>query len=278
VLSREQLNRPGFLVNEVRLWAVDGGRLVRTFPIYTAIEYYGYALSPDGRTLATTGQKFEDPAVQLWDTVTGTACGRLTGHGCCAVSALAFSADSKLLASSGSDTTVLLWDVARARLAHVWSELAAGRDEVARVIQKRAIPAGEAVPFLKERLRRAAEREVRVNDLVAQLDDDTFAVREKASGDLVDLATDAAFALEGSPAVEVRVRIEKILDKMKTPEGDPEGLEPRSVWLCLSALEDLGTPPAEQALQELAKGSAKSTVVREARAACERLAQRRKRP
>jgi WD40 repeat protein len=286
VLTREQIERARSepaVVNEVRLWAIDSGRLLRAFPISPAISgYEDYALSPDGRTFAATGERFRDPAIQLWDTATGTSLGRLTGHAGGAVYALAFSADGKLLASSGEDTTLLLWDVERARLGHLWPELVAGKDEIARTIKKRVISAVEAVPFLKERLQCAAALEVRVNDLVAQLDDDTFAVREKASEGLAGLGTEAAFALrlvlQGSPAVEVRVRIEKLLDKMKTPEGEPEGLEPRSVWLGLAILEDLGTPPAEQALQALAKGSAKSTVVREARAACERLAQRRKRP
>jgi hypothetical protein len=58
----------------------------------------------------------------------------------------------------------------------------------------------------------------------------------------------------------------------------PSGLDPRSVWLSLTVLEEIGSPEAQQALQELAKGPAKSTIVREAGAALERLAKRRKTP
>jgi hypothetical protein len=68
--------------------------------------------------------------------------------------------------------------------------------------------------------------------------------------------------LEGKPSEEVRQRIQTILDKLKrSAEKDP-GSDPRSVWLSLSVLEELGTPAARQVLEELGKGPAKSQVTR----------------
>ncbi len=269
--------------SEVLLWEADSGRLLRSFPISTAQPYNdSYALSPDGKTLATTGRDYRDSAIQLWDTTTGRPLGRLNGHTGGAVTSLAFSPDGRTLASGGRDTTVLLWDVPRARLEHLWSELAGGRDDAARAIKKLAARPAEAIPFLRERLRRAAELEARASSLIPNLDDDNFAVREKATRELEELGPEAAFALrlalQGSPTVEVRARIQRILDKMKTPEGEPQGFDPRSVWLSLAVLEEIGTPEARQVLQELAKGPAKSTLVRQAKAALERLAKQGKRP
>jgi WD40 repeat protein len=280
VLSREYAEGMPNL-HEVRFWDGASGRLLRAFPL-PAGDYSdpaSCAVSPDGKTLAISGG-FRDPTVQLWDTTTGKPLNRLKGH-MGAVSALAFSADGKLLATGGRDTIVLLWDVARLRLEYLWSELAGGQDDAARALKKLATTPGEAVPYLKERLQRAADVEGRVRSLVIDLDDDAFEVREKASGELERLGPDAAFALraalEGSPSLEVRNRIQKVLAKIEKPGDQAPGLTSRGVWLALALLEELGTPEAREALEELARGPEKSTVAREARAAVERL-KRRKSP
>src|SRR5207244_3587658 len=118
------------------------------------------ALSPDGNTLATGGS-YRDPVIQLWDTTTGKPVGRFSGHNGGAAESLTFSPDGKTLASGGRDTTVLLWGVARARLEHRWAELAGGQDEASRAGKGLAATPEEAIPFLKDRLRRAAAAEDR---------------------------------------------------------------------------------------------------------------------
>src|SRR5262249_47051135 len=128
----------------------------------------------------------------------------------------------------------------------------------------------------------AAKAEARARDLIIQLDADEFEVRQKASKELEDLGLDAAFmlrlALSRSPSPEARTRIQSLLDKMKVAGGDTPGLDPHSVWLSLAVLEEIGGQDGLQALQELAKGPAKSTIVREAEAAVGRLLRQRKKP
>ena len=56
--------------------------------------------------------------VTLWDVASGTEIGALKGHGK-GVTQVAFSRDGRLLASSSSDNTIRIWDVAGApRVAH----------------------------------------------------------------------------------------------------------------------------------------------------------------
>ena len=203
--------------------------------------------------------------------------GRLSGHQGDATTALAFSPNGRWLASGGRDTTVLLWEVARARLLHLWAALA--REQDGSAARRLAATPEDAIPFLRDRLRRAAAVEDRARRLIADLDSNHFRVREKASRELERMGSEAAFALQlafqGSPSLEARRRIRRVLDRITTPQAGHD-CPPRSVTLALAILEEMGTPPARRALEELAKGPAKSMVTRDAAAALERLAKRRR--
>jgi len=72
-------------------------------------------LSPDAKTLAVVKYSGKDGAATLlWDVEQGRHLATLEGHSG-SIPVLAFSPDSRILASGSSDTTILLWDVARAR-------------------------------------------------------------------------------------------------------------------------------------------------------------------
>lgn len=72
--------------------------------------------SPDGRLLASGGR---DKVVKLWEVSTGRLVHSLVGHDA-AVTALAFTPDSRTLASASADedNTVRLWDVQTGRSLH----------------------------------------------------------------------------------------------------------------------------------------------------------------
>jgi hypothetical protein len=102
------------------------------------------------------------------------------------------------------------------------------------------------------------------------LDHKLFAERQKASDELEKLgeAVEPALkkALEGKPALEVRQRIDSLLEKLKGSQA-----ERRREVRAVDVLELVRTPEARQRLIELAKGRNEAGLTRAAAAALERL-------
>jgi WD40 repeat protein len=102
------------LVTADREWVVlrdptDGRERVSLYQGGSTAEEETIALSPDGRTLASTNGRF-----QLWDLRAASAPPTAGGHRF-AVTCLAYAPDGRGLASGSFDRTVKLWDVAMRR-------------------------------------------------------------------------------------------------------------------------------------------------------------------
>lgn len=269
---------------EIRLWEVATGSQVRSFG-RQAEPYTAMALSPDGRTLATGSSS---GLIRLWDLATGRPRRRLRGHEW-GVSSLAFSTDGRLLVSASFDHTALVWELmdsqSENRLASrplspgeleaCWSDLA--HKDAARAYQAelRLAAAPQAVSFLTTHLPTEPPAEpARLAALIKELDDDDFAVRQRATAQLERLGgrAEAALqkALEGPVEPDARRRIEGILAKLD-PTKSPKALR----WLrAVEALEAMGTPQARAVLRSLARDGEMSWLREEAEASSARLARR----
>jgi WD40 repeat protein/serine/threonine protein kinase len=96
----------------VRLYSVEGKKVVRTLQAPKGTELHTVAFSPDGKTVAAGGS---DGVPRLWKTDTGkTIALELEGHSGF-LNALAFSPDGKLLATGGGDRLVRIHDLASGR-------------------------------------------------------------------------------------------------------------------------------------------------------------------
>ncbi len=100
----------------VRLWDVEKGELIG-IPIKHLKDENGPTVlkySPDGKTLATIPVGSGSNAggtVRLWNASTGRHLKTLRGYSNCEFNSVAFSPDSKTIATGHKDGTVLLWDI-----------------------------------------------------------------------------------------------------------------------------------------------------------------------
>jgi hypothetical protein len=158
-----------------------------------------------------------------------------------------------------------------------WADLAAA--DAPRAFRARGALASspeEAVALLKGRLRRAQAADAgRLGRLLADLGSEEFPVREKAQAgleELGDLAEPALRqALADKPALEVRRRMERLLERLRGPVRRPEVLRPLRA---VAVLEDVATPAARELLKDLASGAPGARLTREAKASLSRLGRR----
>jgi WD40 repeat protein len=242
------------------------------------------AFTPDGRVLAARRGK----GIALWDALTGDVLGEFAGDPP-AATALAFSADGKALAAGGDDGTVLVWDTAAVlkkrprppappkaeELDSFWSALAgADAARAYRAVAALAAAPAQGVSYLRKRLA-VGDVRGRAKKLLADLGDERFRVRDKATEELVRLGErvrpDLLQALAGRPALEMRRRIEQVLKALGPPFSSAEG---RRLLRAAEALERAATPEARDLLEALADGPADAPLPQEARAALRRLKQR----
>jgi hypothetical protein len=115
----------------------------------------------------------------------------------------------------------------------------------------------------------------RVAKLIADLDNDAFAVRTKAYRELEQLRSVAGAlfrqALAANPTPEVRKRLRSLCEDSPSLLCSGEVL--RGVR-AIGVLERVATAEARELLQQLARGEAEARLTREARSSLARLANR----
>ncbi|HTU89713.1 MAG TPA: WD40 repeat domain-containing protein, partial [Gemmataceae bacterium] len=240
--------------------------------------------SPDGRSLASGGA---DGTVRIWEPFTGKELCRFLGRQGY-IKSLAISADGQRLASGGMDTTALIWDVGRIAEKHQSNGELTDRElqkatadllgqdagKAYQAMRTLAAAPRQSLPWLKKHLKPAvAVEERKMNQLIEQLDDDTFAVREKAMRELERWRESAEpflrKALQKSPTLEKRRRIEQLLEPFSKPMPSTERV--RQIRM-LEVLEQIGTKEAKELLKTLTSGPPGVFLTREAKASLDRLA------
>jgi RNA polymerase sigma factor (sigma-70 family) len=268
-------DRPG----RIRLFDLAHGYEIRQLPgprsAYTCL-----AFSPDGRTLAAADQS--GTQVHCWEVASGRERRKFVGHRG-QVNALAFSPDGTWLASGSEDTTVLVWNVYEVpgregppsdRRA-LWGDLAGPDAGCAFGAVAQLVAAPEhAVALLRECLAPAPPLDPkRMARLLADLGDDRFAVRERASAELRELGPAVRPVIERAlgegPALEVRRRLEALREKI---DRRPLGGDALRAVRAVEVLERIGSDEAREVLRGLARGSADALLTQQASAALEQLA------
>jgi dipeptidyl aminopeptidase/acylaminoacyl peptidase len=247
---------------EVKLSEVPSGREIAVLRHPSNV--WSVHFSPDGRTLAVACW---DNTVKLWELASRKERAVL---GLAAAGPKAKEATSQKATETPSPAQLQTWwadlgnaDASRAYRA-VWSLAEAGKPAVQLM--------NEQIPSLIEEKSSPVDL-ARVAKLIAQLDDDDVAVRERATEELKGLGKAAEqpmrLALERTPSAEVDYRLKLLLSNMSSEA-------PRIIHLirAIEVLENQGTPEARKLLEQLAGEQSKEQVKNDAKASLDRLALR----
>jgi RNA polymerase sigma factor (sigma-70 family) len=260
------------------LWELASGKERLRFEGILASSLDCFSFSPDGRLLAGAG--CGGTAVYLWDTLTGKRLGVLKGHDNWIMD-IAFAPDGKALASASYDTTVLVWDMAGFRRGSgerqavmapdadkCWADLASPNAGVAyRALRALQDAPHSSLPLLRDRLRPVPTNAGQgIAKYLRDLDSARFTERENAQRvleGLGDLAVpDLEKALLNPPSLEVRRRLETLLEVARGPVVNPDLL--RSLR-AVEVLDHIGTKEACAVLELVAGGAPNARLTREAR-------------
>jgi WD40 repeat protein len=280
--GREVITRAG---EESLRWDAATGRLLGTAKEKPPVQVVVEARSPDGKIVLTQG---ETGAVLCREAATGEKIFELRGHNA-PLTSLAFSADGRAFVSGGADTAAVVWDLMaclpsvapRHRgpwmkdLDLLWGELEKEGESAYQALRLLSAMPDKAFPFLKGKVPYLSEAR-RLRKLVADLDDDAFAVREAASRELAKLGPAAEVvlrqALRETSSVEVRRRAQVLLKGIEEVDETVVLCWRRAIWM----LELNGSPEARRVLEAAASGTLGDKVRLDARSALDRLDKREK--
>jgi WD40 repeat protein len=202
------------------------------------------------------------------------------------ITCMTFSPDGKFLATGGSDQVVYIWRVedffkrpafgkVAGDVAGLWSHLAdADPGKAYRAIAQMERKPKETLELLRKQLRPAPKAdEQAIAQHLRDLASASFVVRQQAYLALEKAGEQAAHLVEQTvknpPNVEVKRRLELLLEKLQRPLDEPGQIR---LYRALTLLERIGTPPARQLLEELAEGAPSAWLTVEARYALQGMA------
>lgn len=266
----------------IQIWDPATGKELAKMPGHKGL-VNALAFSKDGKMLASVG---EDGDVQVWDPASGRLMRRLGRHNK-AANALAFAPDGKTLATGGEDNQLLIWDVSPRiflppkpvdlndkELLGLWDTLAGNDFAKASEAVGTMAASKQSIGFLADRLKKARpdEDEKVITKLITDLDDDQFAVREKAQAKLELLGPVAGphveLALKRDVSLEARRRGERILERLKTPQLTPDQ---QRLQRAVAVLELNNSADSRKILEDLARGAGGAWLALEAQSSLERL-------
>ncbi len=232
---------------------------------------------PGGRTLITAGGRDgrTNTTFRIWDISIGKEIAGRAGH-TSEIESLALSPDGQTLASGSADGTILLWkktwpphwvpreavQLNREQQQAAWVDLAS-RD-AARAYRSAGLllrDPSQAVSLMRKRLRPAVPKtDPRlIARLIADLDSDDFAVREKAQLGLKKEGEEAEFALRlrsrNIPRSNSRGASNDCYPSWRAPRRLPKGCKCREPSACWSAGNSGGARATQVSEQGRARGS-----------------------
>lgn len=133
----------------------------------------------------------------------------------------------------------------------------------------------QTVAFVKDKLKPAGAAAPvdakKIEDLIKQLDSDSFEEREKAEVELKSLGASAMkpmqATLDAKPSPEVRKRLENLLSVFTVDISSADRQKLRAIGL----LEKIGTPEALEVLQAVSKGTGEAVMTEAAKKALQRM-------
>jgi hypothetical protein len=265
----------------VQVREVTTGAVVQSFKHFGNPEHI--VAAPDGRSVWVCD---ENATVSVYDLATGK-CLATFGDRAGDVTALALAADGQTLGTGRMDGAVFLWkrgDVAQLpplaavtptpqEMAALWADLASPDGECAyKAYWTLRASRAQGVAWLRQRLAAVPTPDAQqLARHLADLDSDQYKVREQAmfaleqAGDAVELQLRKV--LQSKPTLEVRRRVEKLLEKIATRPPPAETLR---ALRAIAVLEALGGPAAREVLAELAASAPGAQVTVAAQGALRR--------
>jgi hypothetical protein len=277
----------------VRIWELDSGQQVRFMSDHHDQMVHTIVFSGDGRTLASANRQ---SMVRIWEIATAKELRKFGNHEGL-LYGLSYSPNGENLASSDLKGNVVLWDVRTstvpkngegltpmrptpAFLADAWAALG-GINAAKAYDAVLALSNSETsivIPFLRDHLRPAVAVAVsknKLDQLIRDLADDQFRVRDKAMADLAELGIAALPALRAALAkhesLEADRRITLLLAKFDAAGRTSEHLQSIRA---LRILEEFDTPDARRIVMDLAAGAPGDRLTMEAQTALSRMNRR----